>query len=68
MKQVKEIQVAVIEESPTTPIRMSKRVNGASQPISKPLEKSICKSTINKPKKKAVENGSEIKTSPKIPI
>jgi hypothetical protein len=67
MKQVKETQEAVMEESPSTPVHMSKKVKEASQPISEPLKKSVCKSTINKPKKKDVVDRSEIKTSPKLP-
>ena len=57
----------VMEEILATLVRMIKRVKEASQSISDPLEKSVCKSTINKPKKKVVANESEIKTSPKLP-
>ena len=67
-KHDKETQDAVMEESPVTPIRMSKRVKEASQTILKPVEKSICKSAINKPKKKTAASGNEIKTPPKLPI
>ena len=56
-----------MEESPVTPVRMRKRVKEASQPISEPVEKSVCKSAINKPKKKIAASGNEIKTPPKLP-
>ena len=56
----------MIEENPTTPVHTGKRVMEASQPISEPLEQSVCKSTINKPKRKVVAKDSKIKTSPKL--
>ena len=65
-KRVKETQEAVIEESPPTPVRMGKRVREASQLVSEPLEKSVCKSTINKPKRKVIDKESEIKNSLKL--
>ena len=52
----------------TTPVCRGKRVREASQLILEPLEKSVCKSTINKPKRKVVAKESEIKTSPKLSI
>lgn len=57
-----------MDESPVTLVRMRKRVKEASQPSSEPVEKSVCKSTINKPKKKNAASGNEIKTPPKLPI
>ena len=41
-----------MEESPVTHVCTSKRVKEINQPSSEPVEKSVCKSTINKPKKK----------------
>ena len=56
-----------MEESPVTPVCMSKRVKEPSQPSSELVEKSVCKSAINKPKKKIAASGNEIKTPPKLP-
>ena len=56
-----------MEESPVTPVRMSKRVKEASQPSPEPVKKSVCKSAVNKPKKKNAASGNEIKTPPKLP-
>ena len=67
-KQDKETRDVVMEESPVTPVCMSKKVKEASQPNSKPVKNSVCKSTINKPKKKNAASGNEIKTPPKLPI
>ena len=57
----------MIEENPAIPVRTGKRVMEASQSISEPLEQLVCKSTVNKRKRKDIAKDNKIKTSQNYP-